>query len=229
MQILTQESLDFLLEVREKNSKTWFADNKERYTNSLLLPLQKIVSELRETMYEIDPEFELLPMVDKTISRIYRDTRFSKDKSLYKDRMWITFKKSGKDKLDYPAFFLEISPYGYRYGMGFFQATTISMNAIRESIDRKSKQFMEIIEKINQKRIFLPEGEAYKKNIYQDKIEELQQWYNRKNIYVVYNSDNVNELFSDSFIDILKEGYQSLSELYMFFGGALKAVQNERK
>ncbi|SHO44330.1 Conserved hypothetical protein [Anaerocolumna xylanovorans DSM 12503] len=105
-------------------------------------------------MYGIDSEFELLPMVDKAISRIYRDTRFSKDKSLYKDRMWITFKKSGKDKCDYPAYFLEITPYVYRYGMVFFSATPKSMDAVRERMDKKSKEVTGIIEEMEKKGIF---------------------------------------------------------------------------
>lgn len=218
----TQESLNYLKEVREQNSKTWFVNHKERYTDSLLLPFQNLVNELRNTMYGIDSEFELLPKVDKTISRIYRDTRFSKDKSLYKDRMWITFKKSGKDKSDYPAYFLEITPYNYRYGMGFFCAVPKTMNAVRERMDTRSSEMIGIIEKMEKKGIFHPEGEMYKRNRYTDKKEKLQQWYNRKNIYAVHNSDGVSGLFSDSFADRLKTDYQSLSGLYEFFVEALR-------
>ncbi len=91
-------------------------------------------------MLTIDPSFGIRPAVDKTISRIYRDTRFSKDKSLFKSTMWLTFKRPRKDWKDAPAYFLEISPDSYRYGMGYYSVSSDTMYKFREMIDKKPKE-----------------------------------------------------------------------------------------
>lgn len=217
MKIFSEDTLRFLKEVYENNSREWFYENKDRYHEALIKPLMNFVEYLSETMHGIDNEFELMPGVNKTISRISRDTRFSKDKHLYKDRMWVTFKKVGKDKVDYPAYFFEISPYSFRYGMGFYSASTNTMKSIRELMESKEKQFAEIAGKIEKAGIFEIEGEMFKRNLYADKPIELQKWYNRKNIYLVYNSENVGELFQEDFMKNVKDDFISLSDLYHFF------------
>ena len=62
----------------------------------------------------------------------------------------------------------------------------------------------------------------YKRNMYPDSNPLLQQWINRKNIYVVYNSEVVEELMNESFIETVKNDYASLAGLYDFFVQALK-------
>ena len=216
-----QDTLDYLNDVKRNNSKEWFTENKSRYNDSLLSPLKEFVVQLSETMLSIDSEFETEPRVDRTISRIYRDTRFSKDKSLYKNSAWVTFKKKGRDKIDYPSFFFELSPDGYHYGMGFFSASVKSMNAIREKIDRDEQAFIQIIDQIQHQNIFVPEGEVYKRNRYQGMEDKVTSWYNRKNLYLLHHSENINELFSGQLIERLKKDYDALATIYHFFTEAL--------
>lgn len=116
------EALHFLIDIRTNNSKAWYEEHKPDYRQLLLIPFQNLVSDLSGSMLNIDPQFITTPAVDKTISRIYRDTRFSKDKSLYRDSMWLTFKRPITDWKEVPAYFFEITPQNYRYGMGFYIA-----------------------------------------------------------------------------------------------------------
>ena len=219
--IFKQDTLDFLKDIKKNNCKDWFTKNKDRYNDSLLSPLKELVVQLSETMLKIDPELETEPRVDRTISRIYRDTRFSKDKSLYRNNAWVSFKRKGRDKLDYPVFFFELSPHGFRYGMGFYSATVQSMNAIREKIDRDEKKFIQIIDQLQSKCIFSPEGDLYKRNRYQGTEDKVKDWYNRKNLYLMHHSENINEIFSNRFVYRLKEDYESLSAIYHFFTEAI--------
>lgn len=84
------------------NSKSWFEDNKHMYSECVLKPAQSLVSELSDFMLAIDPYLETAPTVGKTISRIYRDTRFSKDKSPFRTNIWITLKRPKKEWVDAP-------------------------------------------------------------------------------------------------------------------------------
>ncbi|MHB8062813.1 MAG: DUF2461 family protein, partial [Ruminiclostridium sp.] len=98
------QTLDFLSNLVLNNNKTWFDENKDNYQQYILDPLGRLVQDLSRPMLEIDPLFEVTPSVNKTISRIYRDTRFSKNKNPYKDSVWITFKRPGKEWSDVPSF-----------------------------------------------------------------------------------------------------------------------------
>lgn len=177
---------------------------------------------LQDDMRQIDRSFVLEPFVGRTISRLHRDTRFSKDKSLYKDKVWITFKKRFEDNIDYPAYFIEVSPYSYRYGMGFFRASASSMELYREQIEENEKTFLKIINKIESEKRFDIEGEMYKKNRYNGKYPDIAKWYNRKNIYIAYNSIDVKELYDSEFISYVKKDFRVLSELYNFFKESLE-------
>jgi len=219
--IFTRETLDYLVQVKKNNSKEWYEANKNRYNDVLITPLKQLVTELSATMAAIDPEFQLEPRVDRTISRIYRDTRFSKDKSLYKDRMWITFKKKGQDKNDFPVFFFEVSPDGYFFGMGFFSASVRSMNAIRSKIDRGEKKFLEVVGRLETGGVFKVEGDMYKRSRYGGETPAITSWYNRKNIYLISYSDKLDDVFDPELAGKLKTGFESLTPLYRFFVDAL--------
>jgi uncharacterized protein (TIGR02453 family) len=101
-----QEGLDFLQQVRIENDKTWFEEHRFIYDRSILTPFRALVDDLAPTMLEIDPLLETRSAIGKTLSRIHRDTRFSHDKSLYRSRMWLTFKRPAKNWTDAPVYFL---------------------------------------------------------------------------------------------------------------------------
>ena len=91
---LSSKAFRFLKEIRTHNEKAWFEAHRTDYERHLLEPLRDLVTDLSDFMLDIDLSFEVAPAVGKTISRIYRDTRFSKDKSPLRDCMWITFKRN---------------------------------------------------------------------------------------------------------------------------------------
>ncbi|MFD0717215.1 DUF2461 domain-containing protein [Paenibacillus sp. GCM10027626] len=134
-------TIEFLDELADNNSKLWFEDNKPTYIEHVLQPAQALVLKLSDQMLAIDPCFETSPSIGKTISRIYRDTRFSNDKSPFRTNIWIVFKRPKKEWADAPAFFFELSPESYRYGMGFYSASKDTMDAFREMIDNNPDEF----------------------------------------------------------------------------------------
>jgi len=112
----------FLERLAANNNKAWFDEHRDQYEELLLEPLKLLVGDLTETMRAIDPALITIPAVDKTISRIYRDTRFSRNKSPCRTCLWITFKRRSPDWKQAPCFFFELTADSYRYGMGFYSA-----------------------------------------------------------------------------------------------------------
>lgn len=210
------ETLTFLLRVHEENSRAWFEHNRDTYRTCLLEPLQCLVSDVSETMHTIDPYFETRPLVNKTISRIYRDTRFSRDKSLFKNTMWIVFKRPIKNWKDAPGYFFEISPDVYRYGMGYYSASRSTMDQLRDSIDEDPAAFQRAISFYSKQDRFLLEGEKYKRQLDNDHQRSIQDWYQRKSFYLVCNRDIDHVLFSAGLVDELIQGYLMLKPLYQY-------------
>ncbi|MEW6182629.1 MAG: DUF2461 domain-containing protein [Bacillota bacterium] len=210
------ETAEFLNDLRANNNKPWFEAHRQDYQEYLIRPLQDLVADLGGFMYAIDPLFELTPAVNKTISRIYRDTRFSRDKSPYKSAMWITFKRPGKDWKDAPAYFLEISPESYRYGMGFYGASKETMDGLRKVIDEQPDRLEKATDFYPKQQEFVIEGETYKKAPGEDKPEHIMLWYRRKNLYLVCNREIDDRFFHKNLVEDLTRGFNLLAPLYRF-------------
>jgi uncharacterized protein (TIGR02453 family) len=210
------ESLAFLKNVHAKNSKPWFEKNRASFERHLLEPFKLLVEDLSPAMLSIDPEFEIRPSVNRTISTIYRDTRFSQDKSLFKDRMWLTFKRPGPEwKEDAPAYYFEISPTGYRFGMGFYSASRNAMDRFREAVDNDPKAFLKVVAFFRRPdNPFELGGETYKRPLPCDHSPEIQKWYQMKSFYLIRERKADERLFSRALADDLSAGFLSMSPLY---------------
>lgn len=210
------KTFEFLMGLEINNSKIWFEENKSIYREYVVKPFQELVKALASHMLAIDPEFDIRADIGKTISRIYRDVRFSKDKSPYRSSVWITFKKMNRDwKLD-PCFFFEITPSIYRYGMGFYTASKESIKRLRELIDEESNDFNELNSLYKSQNIFTLEGEKYKKVLDKSKSPEILEWYQRKNIYFMCTKKINEKLFDSELLDEIIRGFDIMKPFYEF-------------
>ena len=118
---ITPQALDFLFENRLKDSKEWYKEHKDIHTKLVVEPFREFVVNITPYMNEIDPAIICNP---KKISRIYRDARFSKDKSIFKDNQWCCFMNSERKELyeGLPSFFFDFSPRGFKYCCGYYKA-----------------------------------------------------------------------------------------------------------
>ncbi len=213
----SSRSLKFLRELRKNNNKTWFEKHRNDYEEYVLEPLRNLVTDLGEFMLDIDPRFEITPTINKTISRIYRDTRFSKDKSPFRSTVWFTFKNQNKDWTTHVCgYFFELSTNSYRYGMGFYNAAPAIMSKFREMIDENPKEFLKAISFLEKQHSFVLEGDKYKRIIDKTKSEKIQNWYQRKNMYLVCNRKIDDTLFSRKLVDDLAAGYKMIAPLYHY-------------
>ncbi len=208
----SQAGLNFLQDVWINNSKSWFEQHRAIYDNELIKPFRLLVTQLADEMLKIDSQFEIRPAIGKTISRIHRDTRFSKDKSLYRNRLWLTFKRPNRDWKEAPAYFFELSSDGYRYGLGYYCASKPMMDLFREQILNDSKQFLQTIRCV--KKPFELVGESYKRPLIKEQDAKIATWYNRKNLAVMATENNVQDVFNADLAKKLSRGFKSLLPLY---------------
>lgn len=207
-----QEGLNFLQQVCIENDKTWFEEHRFIYDRSILTPFRALVDDLAPAMLEIDPQLETRSAIGKTLSRIHRDTRFSHDKSLYRSRMWLTFKRSAKNWTDAPAYFFEISPDTLRYGLGYYSASKPTMDLFRHTLKRRPEQFLEVASCC--RAPFELVGESYKRPLVKDLEPTISDWYHRKSFAAMATDNDVEKLFHADLVTLLADGFRQLEPLY---------------
>jgi uncharacterized protein (TIGR02453 family) len=208
----TQAGLNFLQDAWINNSKVWFDEHRAIYDNELIKPFRLLVEQLTPTMLKIDEWLETRPAIGKTISRIHRDTRFSKDKSLYRSRLWLTFKRPNRDWKEAPAYFFEISPDSYRYGLGYYCASKQTMDIFREEILNDTNKFLDAIRCV--KKPFELVGETYKRALIKEQDEKIAAWYNRKNLAVMVTNNHIEDILNSDLPNKLAKGFKQLVPLY---------------
>lgn len=213
----SKKTLDFLFENRLHDSREWFHEHNDEYRRFVLEPLKELTIALTPAMLNIDSRFVTEPRVDKTICRIWRDTRYSKDPSLYRDTMWIIFKRDRMHTTEYPGLHFEITPDGFNYGGGFYCASTSFMNRMRAMILEHDPDFERAKKAFKADHRFLMEGDCFKRPRYSDQPEELQQWLERRNISFCADSKDFSLLFSNQLSGYLSEAFETtMAPIYHF-------------
>lgn len=208
-------TIRFLNDLRENNYKEWFEDNRHVYERELLKPFKALVSSLSPTMHNIDSGFELRP--HRVLSRIYRDTRFSKNKEPYKDHMWMTFQLPVENWENYPGYFLELRADSYTYGMGLYAAKKKVMDGFRDNVAYNANEFEKITQTSVFERGFEIQGEGYKRLLDNDLTECFQPWLQKKSLWVAKTRPMGEEVFSAQFAEQIREDFVALEWLYNFF------------
>ena len=180
----TNTSISFLKDLAANNNKEWFEQNRSVYEKHILQPLKELTSELGLVIKSMDDKIDVTPQINRTISKIFRDTRFSKDKSPFRTDLWISFKRPVKVWGNVPEFFFYFTPEKYQSGMGFYVATSENMEKFRENIRMNPDLFKQIIDQYNSQKFFKLFGEDYKRPLPNQLSEEFQPWYQKKNLYV---------------------------------------------
>lgn len=210
----TDRTLSFLFENKLMDSREWFKEHRGEYEEYVLNPLAELFNKVTPTMLEIDPEFICIPQAGKSISRIWRDTRFTKERSIYREYMWFSFIE--EKHVGLPEFYFSISPQGCDWGCGWYWAGTETMQAIREKVLANDPEWLEADRAYKKQKSFIMEGEKYKKSPYLDKPENQRLWLDQRNICLVTPVDP-DIMFSDELPDRLISDYKSIAPVYKFF------------
>ncbi len=202
------ETQEFMLGVFFNNERPWFLEHKGDYESFVLKPMRELAQSSADIMnarYE-NERFTC------HVSRIYRDARRLFGRGPYKDNMWFII-QTGSHHDEVPAFWFEISPFNYSYGMGFWYAPVEVLENYRKAIDAAPERFKELIRTV--KGDYSLDGQEYKRP--KGRVgDELEKWYNRKSLSIRYTSDYGEALYSPSFTETLIEAYDSLMPLYRF-------------
>lgn len=108
---------DFLAGLSANNTKSWFDAHRDDYERHWVAPAKEFVMAAGEALTELNPRIEAQPKVNGSIFRINRDTRFSQDKTPYKDHLDLWFWE-GERKGAVSGYFLRVTPTHVGIGAG---------------------------------------------------------------------------------------------------------------
>ncbi|MFT6896801.1 MAG: hypothetical protein ACJA13_001204 [Paraglaciecola sp.] len=139
--------MKFLTELQQHNDRQWFTDHKQQYEDVVRGPALAFIDEMAKWIPLVSPHYEASSKkVGGSLMRVYRDVRFSKDKSPYKTNVGIQFRHEvGKD-VHAPGFYLHIAPDEIFLGVGTWHPHPQALRAIREHIQTKPGPYQDAIQ-----------------------------------------------------------------------------------
>jgi uncharacterized protein (TIGR02453 family) len=141
----SNQTFAFLRDLAKNNDREWFQANKGRYEEVVKEPALRFILEFGPHLAKISPHFRADPRGSGgSLFRIYRDTRFSRDKSPYKTHTGIQFRhEAGKDAHT-PGYYLHIEPGGCFFGVGIWHPDGPTLRKIRDGIVDDGKGWMRV-------------------------------------------------------------------------------------
>lgn len=164
MMTIKPDLFDFLRDLKANNKREWFQENKDRYEKDVKDPLLTFIAAFAERAPEISTSIMAVPRVQGgSLFRIYRDVRFSKDKTPYKTGAGIHFRhKRGKD-VHAPGYYLHLEPGEVFAGCGIWKPNTETVNKIRTKIATHPDQWLKIIQDKKFQETFTIGGDSLKR------------------------------------------------------------------
>jgi uncharacterized protein (TIGR02453 family) len=150
------EAMTFFRRLKKNNTREWFQPRKEIYDLKVKAPMVELVEALMRRLADFAPDHVADP--NKAIYRIYRDTRFSKNKTPYKTHIAAVFPRRGLEKHGGAGYYVSVSPEEIEVGGGVYMPAPESLRAIRDHLAEHHEEFRRIVAAKNVRRLF---GEVY--------------------------------------------------------------------
>ncbi|WP_086931909.1 DUF2461 domain-containing protein [Agarilytica rhodophyticola] len=135
----------FLEELRYNNNKEWFTENKPRYKTDVVAPMLDFIVAISGPLADISPHFLAIPKAHGgSLFRIYKDARFSKDDTPYKEHTACRFLHSAAKDVHTPAFYVHLGIEEVIYGGGIWAPDSETLYAIRDRIREKPQEWQKV-------------------------------------------------------------------------------------
>lgn len=175
----SQDAIDFLSEIRVNNNQQFYEANRERYEANVKAPLRALCDEMSTVIGMIDPKLDTRP--GRTMSRIRRDTRFTRDKSPFRDHVWLGWRYPGESRSEGFGLYWGFGPDWMGWGCGCYAADKPLMDALRLYIRQSPQEVRAALHQPGLEGRFELYGEEYRRiSVPKDVPEDLRGLYVRK-------------------------------------------------
>lgn len=206
MSHITNTTINFLKDLKQNNKREWFEANKKRYQAS-----HNEVCDFAEAVLMELNKFDTIETESgkKSLYRIYRDIRFSKDKTPYKTNRTASFRRKGAERRG--GYYLYISDEECQIGGGFYQPNAEDLMHIRKQIELDASPLKEVLNNKTFKSFY---GELLGEKLKTapkgfDKEDPNIELLRHKGFYV-FHTFSVKEMMAKDFVKIVGEGYKKI-------------------
>jgi uncharacterized protein (TIGR02453 family) len=212
----------FFEELKKNNNREWFYDNKPRYQESVVNPISEFIVCIAPRLKQLSPRYIANPAPHGgSMFRIYRDTRFSADKSPYKTHAGIHFRhEAGKDA-HAPGYYVHLDNDGLFFGGGIWAPPNPQLTLIRDAIVDNARTWSRIANAGPVRAAGGIKGDALKRppkgfDPEHAHIEDLK----RKSFYIMTEAAPA-AIHKPEFLDQVSEAFRFATPLNRFITHAL--------
>lgn len=213
--MIKKGTLDFLINLKENNNREWFQTHKNLYEEAKK-DIEDNLSYLIIAVSSFDPSITDLEVKD-VLFRIYRDIRFSKDKSPYKPYFGALITKNGKSNMEGSGYYFHIEPGNSMICGGVFHPEPKKLDKIREKINSNFTSYTEVI---NQ-----PALRRYYGEIQGEKLKNVPRGFDKESPaaeilklkqYIFMSKFSDEEIFSEDFLKETVKRMEAVKEFNEF-------------
>ncbi|NCF23259.1 MAG: TIGR02453 family protein [Gammaproteobacteria bacterium] len=154
-------SIEFLEQLAANNNREWFNENRSRYEEHVLDVALRFIQSMQDPIAQFAPHFTAIPQrVGGSLMRVYRDTRFSKNKLPYKTNIGIQFRHEQARDVHSPGYYVHVDPEQVFLGVGMWRPDSDALQAIRQRIVARPSEWQNALGDAGFRRHFELGGES---------------------------------------------------------------------
>jgi uncharacterized protein (TIGR02453 family) len=212
-------TLRFLSHLSKNNNKEWFEANRVRYNLEFLEPATRFVLDLGEKLTQISPDLHYIPKIDKSIFRLHRDVRFSKDKSPYKTNLGILLWEGSGKKLECSGYYFHLEPGNFFLGTGMYVFSDEQLKKYRNLVadNQTAKELFGIIRNILKNKDFKLGGKTFKRvpKGFDPEYKYVDLMLHN-GIYTYYETNNPSDLKDKNLVDFCFGKFKKQHQLHQW-------------
>ena len=217
-----KDFFNFFRDLAQNNNRPWFNENKARYYESVVNPISEFIVCMAPRLKKISPHYIADPKPHGgSMFRIYRDVRFSKDKSPYKTHAGVHFRHAAGKDAHAPGFYVHLAPDGLYFGGGVWRPPTAHLGRIRDFIVDNPRAWGRVTRARKILEVGGIQGDSLKRpprgfEADHEFIDDLK----RKSFYVMTEAPSSHAL-DPGFVDEVGEAFSRAAPLSRFITTAL--------
>ena len=212
----SKKTLPFLESIRQNNDKEWFESHRDSYEKHILEPSRAFVEEFGEHLQALEPTINFSPKINKSLFRIYRDTRrMGAIKVPLKHRIGVIFWQGSGSRMQTSSFYLHFSPDELFVAVGVRWFEKPMLDAYREYIkdDKRREELDKLLKKLDSKGYKTIEKgyKRYPRGFNADMSSAELSLYKGMATYKILDPKLIED--GEKFIDTLYSIYEEMLEL----------------
>ena len=209
-----EEAIRFFLDLRLHNEHSFFKAHETEYRQYVKEPFHAFIEAMAPAVSQISNDMELRP--GKCLARLHRDTRFSKDKTPFRDHLWVLFRRSGEPRDTSVMYWFELSPDYIDWGLGFWGPNRPAMDALRRRIEHQPSRLLSVLKECRLPgeglEIF---GDSYARMKAPPSVPEaLLPYYPRKSLYIKRVQVPFQLAYEKQLVDLVSQDILRLKPMY---------------